>query len=115
PRGVDGAVLGSEAMVLRFFGGDAGDRLLFLNLGRDMNFDPAPEPLLGPPPEGAWGLLWSSEQVAYGGAGAAEVETEKGWRIPGNAAVVLQPRRPAERPNDKASEPDRERREGDET
>ncbi len=52
-RGVDGAVLSSEAFVLRFFGGEgaAGDeRLLIVNLGIDLHLDPAPEPLLAPRP-----------------------------------------------------------------
>src|SRR5262249_19239688 len=53
PRGVDGAVLGPEAFVLRFFehpGGTGGqDRLLLVNLGRDLKLEPAPEPLLAPP------------------------------------------------------------------
>ena len=55
PHGVDGAVLGPEAFVLRFFGErgterDGGaDRLLVVNLGVDLALDPAPEPLLAPP------------------------------------------------------------------
>ena len=35
--GVDGAVLGAEAFVLRFFGDDGDDRLLLVNLGRDLD------------------------------------------------------------------------------
>ncbi len=49
PGGVDGAVLGPDAFVLRFFAEDGDDRLLVMNLGRDLLFDPAPEPLLAPP------------------------------------------------------------------
>lgn len=45
---IDGAVLGPEALVLRFFGEDADDRLLLVNLGRDFEYNPAPEPLLAP-------------------------------------------------------------------
>jgi maltooligosyltrehalose trehalohydrolase len=91
-RSVDGALLASEAFVLRYFGGDAGDRLVIVNLGRDLQLYPAPEPLLAPPPEGAWGILWSSERASYGGVGTAEVETEQGWIIPGQATVVLAPK-----------------------
>src|ERR1700744_5490925 len=49
PRGVDGAVLGEQAFVLRFFAEDGGDRLLLVNLGRALSPRPAPEPLLAPP------------------------------------------------------------------
>jgi hypothetical protein len=37
-------------------------------------------------------LLWSSEDVRYGGRGTPAVEDEEGrWKIPGEAAVVLRP------------------------
>jgi maltooligosyltrehalose trehalohydrolase len=89
---LEGAVLGDECFVLRWFAGGAGDRLLVINLGPDLILRPVPEPLLAPPAGcSAWQTLWSSESPSYGGAGTAEVETEDGWRIPGNAAVVLQP------------------------
>lgn len=92
PRGVDGAVLADEAFVLRFFGNDAGDRLLIVNLGRDLVYVPAPEPLLAPPAESCWHVLWSSEDPRYGGDGTPPVEAEdEGWKIPGHAAVVLAP------------------------
>src|SRR5262249_23673411 len=66
---IHGAVLGPEAFILRFFGGSAGERLLLLNLGRDLNLQPAPEPLLAPPADTDWDVLWSSEDPRYGGAG----------------------------------------------
>ena len=49
--GVDGAVLGTEALVLRFFGAglDPEDRLLCVNLGRDLDLAGVAEPLLAPP------------------------------------------------------------------
>jgi maltooligosyltrehalose trehalohydrolase len=89
PRGLDGAVLGPEAFVLRYFGGEAGDRLLLVNFGRDLPLDPAPQPLLAPPEGETWRVIWSSEDFAYGGHGTPPVETEEGWRLPGHAAVVL--------------------------
>jgi maltooligosyltrehalose trehalohydrolase len=91
PRGVDGAVLGPEAFLLRFFGAEGGDRLLLVNLGVDLALDPAPEPLLAPPADTLWRVLWSSDDVAYGGAGIAPLESRANWRIPGHAAVVLEP------------------------
>jgi maltooligosyltrehalose trehalohydrolase len=91
PRAVDGAVLGPQALVLRFFGGEQGDRLLLLNLGSDLQLDPAPEPLLAPPPGASWGLLWSSEDPRYGGGGTPPLVTDAGWYVPGQAAVVVHP------------------------
>ncbi len=99
PRGVDGAVLAPEAFVLRFFGDGGDDRLLLVNLGRDLHLDPSPEPLLAPPENKLWHVLWSSEDPVYGGQGARPPETEENWRVPGHAALALAPR-PA--PPDKA-------------
>lgn len=91
PGGMDGAVLGPEAFVLRFFGVYGNDRLLIVNLGRDLPLVPAPEPLLAPPEEREWQTLWSSEDPRYGGCGTAPLDTEQNWQIPGHAAVVLWP------------------------
>ena len=88
---VDGAVLGDNAFVLRYFVEGESDRLLVVNVGRDLHLDRAPEPLLAPPPGYGWDILWSSEDRAYGGEGTPPVETLDGWRIMGEAAVVLAP------------------------
>lgn len=90
-RGVDGAVLGPEAFVLRFFEENGNDRLLIVNLGRQIDLRPAPEPLLAPPEGGGWDLFWSSEDLKYGGSGTAPVEREGRWHIPAQAAVVMKP------------------------
>jgi maltooligosyltrehalose trehalohydrolase len=106
--GIDGAVLGPAALVLRWFapraagaaarpgalgGADApGDRLLLLHLGADMELAPAPEPLLAPPDGCRWQVLWSSEAPRYGGSGTPPPEDAGGgWRVPGQAAVALRP------------------------
>jgi maltooligosyltrehalose trehalohydrolase len=100
PRGVDGAVLSAEALVLRFFGGaaagaagiESGDhRLLLVNLGVDLQLDPAPEPLLAPPEGKLWDLLWSSEDPRYEGTGTPPVDSDGNWRVPGHSAVVMRP------------------------
>jgi maltooligosyltrehalose trehalohydrolase len=95
PGGIDGAVLGGEAFVLRWFGAAADgsqDRLLIVNLGREMNFSPAPEPLIAPPAQCRWRAVWSSEDPRYGGLGHPPPEDDDGsWRIPGQCAVVLVP------------------------
>ncbi|HET7746543.1 MAG TPA: malto-oligosyltrehalose trehalohydrolase [Vicinamibacteria bacterium] len=98
----DGAVLVERAFVLRWFGPDGDDRLLVVNLGRDLHFSPAPEPLLAPPEGRGWRVLWSSEDPRYGGHGTPPLETEDGWRIPGEAAVALGP-------GDRRQVPDRRR------
>jgi maltooligosyltrehalose trehalohydrolase len=86
---LDGAVVGPEALIVRYFGVDGDDRLLLLNLGLDVWLEPAPEPLLAPPFGRRWEVLWSSEDPCYGGCGVAESETQHGWYLPGQAAVVM--------------------------
>ncbi|MBV9498798.1 MAG: malto-oligosyltrehalose trehalohydrolase [Acidobacteriaceae bacterium] len=90
--GLDGAVLSPSAFVLRYFSvGHGTDRLIVVNFGVDLELDPAPEPLLAPPASAQWQKLWSSDDPAYGGNGAAPLDTCESWRIPGHAAVVLHP------------------------
>ena len=102
-----GAVLGPAAFCLRWTGfgaaagegnggergmSDAGDRLLVVNLGTEIDLTPAPEPLLAPPEGMRWTVLWSSEDPRYGGGGTPPVEDADGrWCLPGEAAVVLAP------------------------
>jgi maltooligosyltrehalose trehalohydrolase len=91
-RGLDGAVLSHEAFVLRFFGENGDDRLMVVNLGRDLHLVSAPEPLLSRPAGKPWSVIWSSEDPKYGGIGTPLVDTDdESWRIPGEAAVVLAP------------------------
>jgi len=93
PGGVDGAVLGPQAFVLRWFADGGGDRLLVVNLGPDLRLEPAPEPLLAPPEGRRWATLWSSEDPRYGGAGTPPLDSDElGWRIPAHSAVALAPR-----------------------
>ncbi|MGH9584182.1 MAG: malto-oligosyltrehalose trehalohydrolase [Bryobacteraceae bacterium] len=90
--GIDGAVLSPGCFVLRFFSPNfETDRLLLVNLGRDLDLNPAPEPLLAPPPAMQWSKLWSSDDPPYGGCGTPPLETEENWKIPGWAAIVLSP------------------------
>jgi maltooligosyltrehalose trehalohydrolase len=113
-RGVDGAVLGPEALALRFFG-DGGDyRLVVVNLGPDLSLNPAPEPLLAPPADTVWSTLWSSESPRYGGPGTPRLETRRNWWLPGHAAVALRPGPAADDPargGDGPSEEEEMRRE----
>ena len=92
PRGVDGAVLGESAFVLRYFADDGLDRLLLVNFGRDRHLLTCPEPLLAPPECCGWRVALSTDDPKYGGAGVGPVDTDgEGWRVPGEAAVVLVP------------------------
>ncbi len=96
--GLDGAVLGEYAFVLRFFGPRGDDRLLVVNLGLDVFLTPAPEPLLGPPASRLWAVRWSSEARPYGGCGTFPPDSTDGWRLPGEAAVLLAPAAGLEEP-----------------
>lgn len=81
-----GAVLGHDALALRY-----GDRLLLVNLGHTFVRGSLPEPLLAPPPAGAWEVAWSSEHPRYGGHGTPPVFTRARMLIPARAAVMLAP------------------------
>ena len=86
---VEGARLSSDALVLRYFGGPHGDRLLLVNFGCTLELRAAPQPLLAPPKSRDWRILWSSEHPDYGGTGTPAVITEHGWILPGESAVVM--------------------------
>jgi maltooligosyltrehalose trehalohydrolase len=97
---VDGAVLSAHAFMLRFFGGDDGDRVLIVNLGSDLNRPSIAEPLLAPPVDREWSVIWSSEDPRYGGTGMPDLWPKGCWHIPAESAVVLAPgatRRPPTR------------------
>ncbi len=83
-----GAVLGPEAFVLRFFGEAGDDRLLVVNLGRDLDYTPAAEPLIVPSADRTWRIAWSSEDPRYGGSGTGIFDPQH-WYLPGHAALVL--------------------------
>jgi maltooligosyltrehalose trehalohydrolase len=91
-HGLDGAVLGPDAFVLRFFGAaDGDDRLLVVNLGGDLPLPILPEPLLAPPEDARWHVAWSSDDPRYGGCGAAPFDADGPWRLPAQAALMLRP------------------------
>ena len=67
-RAIDGAVLGTRVLPLRF--ADArDDRLLLVNLGRDLDSTPAAGAAAGAAGGARWRVLWSSEDPRYGGGG----------------------------------------------
>ena len=92
-RAIDGAVIGPQAFLLRFFATDGKDRLLIVNLGFDLSTEILPEPLLAPPDrDKGWTRIWYSDDLRYGGRGAPIPETDVGtWRIPAESATLLVP------------------------
>ena len=91
---LDGAVLTNEAFVIRYFD-DAGDRLLIFNLGPQLHLPSVPEPLVAPPEDATWQLLWSSEDARYGGSGGVSiVQGDGAWLVPAHSATVLWSGRP---------------------
>ena len=88
-KSLDGAVIGPEAFVLRFFAPDGADRLLIVNFGRDLRRRSIPDPLIAPPRGRRWSMLWSSEALAYGGGGTPDFESKDGLYISGQASIVL--------------------------
>jgi maltooligosyltrehalose trehalohydrolase len=89
--GLDGAVIGRDAFVLRWFAPDGLDRILLVNLGPDLRAESLPEPLLAPPAEHEWTLLFSSESPRYGGGGTPEPLTGRGVTVLGRSAALLAP------------------------
>lgn len=89
---IDGATLSEHALVLRWFDADHGDRLLLVNLGREITSESIAEPLLAPSRGSGWRLSWSSESPCYGGQGTFEPVADHGrgaWRIQAQCAALL--------------------------
>jgi maltooligosyltrehalose trehalohydrolase len=89
PGTVDGAVLDREAFALRFFDTKGDDRLLIINFGVELILSPLPEPLLAAPSSREWTLLWSSEDIAYGGDGTPAPIRCGAWHLPAHSALVF--------------------------
>jgi maltooligosyltrehalose trehalohydrolase len=89
-RRIDGAVLGESALLIRYITPQASEqRLLLVNLGKDLPVGVVAEPLLAPPTGHRWQVCWSSEHPDYNGAGRPPVDPERYWTLPGDCAVVL--------------------------
>jgi maltooligosyltrehalose trehalohydrolase len=89
---IDGATLSEQAFVLRWFDAEHGDRLLVINLDRELPLAPPSEPLLAPSQGANWQLLWSSEDPRYGGHGVTLPVADDGhgeWRLGAQSAVLL--------------------------
>jgi maltooligosyltrehalose trehalohydrolase len=86
---LDGAVLGTDVLVVRWFAPMGDDRLLVVNLGADLKAPSLAEPLVAPPAGREWRLLWASEHPTYGGSGQPQPVGPGGWTLAGNAALLL--------------------------
>jgi maltooligosyltrehalose trehalohydrolase len=86
---LDGAVIGAQVFLLRFFGPRGDDRLLIVNLGHEMSPGSLAEPLAAPPMGRAWTEIFCSENPAYGGVGAPPLLMDALWRIPAQCALAL--------------------------
>jgi maltooligosyltrehalose trehalohydrolase len=84
-----GAVLGSEAFLLRHLGPAGDDRLILCNLGGDLDLLHCAEPLLAPPEGRSWRLRLSTDDPAYGGQGVAHLDVTAPLVLPGQAYMLL--------------------------
>jgi maltooligosyltrehalose trehalohydrolase len=89
PAGVDGAVLGEQSFLLRYFGEANDERLLVVNFGPAQSFVPGPEPLLAPAFGFEWEMIWSSDDQRYAGPGATTPISDEGWSLPAEATIAL--------------------------
>lgn len=86
---IDGAVLSPHVFVLRFSATGGDDRLLFVNLGADLDLSPLPEPLLAPPLGRLWVEQWNSDATTYGGPGRKPLQSQPSWWLSAESAVLL--------------------------
>ncbi|MEY2498855.1 MAG: maltooligosyltrehalose trehalohydrolase, partial [Verrucomicrobiota bacterium] len=89
PNGVDGAVLGDQSFLLRYFGEQNDERLLVINLGPPESLIPSPEPLLAARFGFEWEVIWSSDDERYGGPGIAKPFSDAGWALPAESAIAM--------------------------
>lgn len=89
PCRAEGAVISENAWLLRYTAMMGQDRLLIVNLGADLPLAPIAEPLLAPVARQGWRLLWSSEDLRYGGSGIPLPSEDSVWHVPGQSALLL--------------------------
>ncbi len=94
-RMIQGAVINPDCFILRWHNrsneASRDDRLLLVNLARDLHWRPSAEPLVAPALNTHWEVMFSSEDPQYGGSGTALLNTAD-WHLPGHAAILMKPR-----------------------
>jgi maltooligosyltrehalose trehalohydrolase len=110
---IDGAVIGEDAFLLRYFADVPEDqRLVLFNLGRDMHIRSIPDPLMAPPADGLeWNLTWSTADARYGGEGVWLADLAERWVFRAETALIFSPMPRRKRPNMKKKDLDRYQRE----
>ena len=93
-----GAVLGDAAFVLRFATGSGNDRLIIVNLGKDLDLSEVAEPLLAPPDGAVFGMIFSTEDARYGGSGTRPLGEHGQVHIAAHSALVLAPQKQGDPP-----------------
>lgn len=86
---LDGAVLNDACFILRYFGEKGDDRLILVNFGKDIFAKSIAEPLIAPSKKGEWKLIWSSENLNYGGKGISNPIQNGDWHIIGHCLLLL--------------------------
>jgi maltooligosyltrehalose trehalohydrolase len=87
-----GATLDDRVLVLRFIGRITHeDRLLVVNLGPDLDFAWAPEPIVAPPALFTWTVSFCTEDPAYGGVGIAGNDPPMKLVATGQSTTVFRP------------------------
>jgi maltooligosyltrehalose trehalohydrolase len=89
---LDGATLSERAFVLRWLTDEGNDRLLIVNLDRELWLDSIAEPLIAPPRGKRWEVAWSSEDARYGGQGVISPIEDGGrgrWRLAAQSSTLL--------------------------
>ncbi len=93
-RMIQGAVINPDCFILRWHNSSneasLDDRLLLVNLARDLHWRPSAEPLVAPALNTHWQVMFSSEDPQYGGSGTALLNTAN-WHVPGHAAILMKP------------------------
>jgi maltooligosyltrehalose trehalohydrolase len=87
-----GSTLDEHTLLLRYIGHAAHeDRLVIVNLERDVDVACVPDPLVAPPELFEWSVLWCSEDRAYGGVGIAGSCLPAKLVATGQATTVFRP------------------------
>ena len=87
-----GSTLDEHTLLLRYIGHAAHeDRLVIVNLERDVDVACVPDPLVAPPELFEWSVLWCSEDRSYGGVGIAGSCLPAKLVATGQATTVFRP------------------------
>ena len=89
---VDGSVLDPSAFLLRYFAQDPQDeRLMLVNMGPNIAVDSIADPLHAPPEGMQWTLVWSSEELIYGGGGKRSIDLQTRWTLGADTVLWFAP------------------------